>query len=79
MKRFMMLAAIGRGVILALALTGAVRISCWLLGVTLPENVVGNLFLLTSAVAGSLSAYFYARSLKHSQPAAASSLPGSRD
>jgi hypothetical protein len=57
-----------------------VRIGCWIYGVTLPEDVAGNLFLLTSAVAGSLSAYFYVRSLKHSEPnAATTALSGNRD
>ena len=77
-KRFMMLAAIGRGVIFALALTGGVRITCWLFGVTLPDNVAGNLFLLTSAVAGSMSAYLYSRSLRSAQANADSAAPASR-
>lgn len=79
-KRWMMVAAIGHGVLFAMALTGAVLIVCLLLGITLPENVAGNLFLFTSLMAGSLSAYLYGRSLKEAAPkASASTAFGDRD
>jgi uncharacterized membrane protein len=72
-KRWMMVAAVGQGVLFALALTGCVRIAFRLFGTPLPNNVAGNLFLLTSLVAGSLSAYLYARSSKPAQAEATAS------
>jgi hypothetical protein len=67
-KRWMMVAAFGQGVLFAMALTGALRILCMLLGITLPQNVAGNLFVLTSLIAGGLSAYLYGQSLKPTEP-----------
>ncbi len=66
-KRWMMVAAIGQGVLFSLALTGAVRIAYLLLGKSLPESVAGNLFLLSSLLTGALCAYLYARSLKRAE------------
>ncbi len=63
-KLWKMVSAVGYGVLFALALTGAVRIGFWLAGGELPQSVAGNLFLVTSAVAGSLSAFFYGRYVK---------------
>ena len=74
-KRWMMVSAIGQGVLFSLALTGGVRILCLLLGITLPENVAGNMFLVTSLLAGSLSAYLYGRSLKRTEPTAPAPTP----
>lgn len=61
----MMVSAVGQGVMFSLALTGGVRIVCRLLGTPLPEHVAGNLFLATSLIAGSLSAFLYSRYSKH--------------
>ncbi len=65
-KRWMMVSAFGQGVLFSLALTGGVRIACWLCGTTLSERAAGNLFLCSSLVTGALSAYLYGRYLsKH--------------
>ena len=70
-KRWMMVSAIGQGVIFSLALTGAVRIVFMMLGKTLPESVAGNLFLAGSLLAGALCAYLYSRHLKRAEQNAA--------
>ncbi len=67
-KRWRMVAAIGYGILLAQALTGAVRLTYLLLGTTLPEGAAGNLFLAGSLVAGSISAYLCARAEQSSEP-----------
>ena len=66
-KPLMLISAIGQGVIFSLALTGAVRIICWSLGVPLSERVAGNLFLISSLVACSIGGFLYVRSLGHGQ------------
>lgn len=63
-KRWMMLAAIGQGVLFSLALTGGVRIVFWLLGRTLSEHAAGNLFVISSLLTGALCAYLYGRYAK---------------
>lgn len=63
-KILMMLAAVGHGVLFSMALTGGVRIACWLLGTELPSSAAGNLFLAGSAVAGAISAYAYGRRVR---------------
>ena len=60
-KIVMMVAAVGYGVLFSLALTGAVRMACLLLGTTLSPGAAGNLFLAGSLVAGGVSAYAYGR------------------
>ncbi|MGE0610527.1 MAG: hypothetical protein AB7O62_25790 [Pirellulales bacterium] len=60
-KSWMLLAAIGQGVLFSLALTGAVRISYWLLGKTLSESAAGNLLLASSLLTGGLCAFLYLR------------------
>lgn len=67
-KRWKMVSAVGQGVIFSMALTGAVRIGFALSGREMPENLAGNIFLFTSVVAGSLSAYLYGRYLKAIEP-----------
>jgi hypothetical protein len=66
-RRWMLVSAIGYGVLFSLALTGAVRIVYMLLGKTLEESVAGNLFLISSLLTGALSAYLCARSLKQAE------------
>lgn len=79
-KRWMMVAAIGQGVLFSLALTGAVRIVWWLLGMALSERAAGNLFLISSLLTGALCAYVYARYLKQAEGKASSAAPhGDRD
>jgi hypothetical protein len=79
-KRWMMVAAVGQGVLFSLALTGAVRIVYWLLGATLSERVAGNLFLTSSLLTGALCAYLCARVLQHAKPKAEAEVPlGDRD
>jgi hypothetical protein len=63
-KRWMMAASIGQGVLFSLALTGAVRLACLLVGLELSEHVAGNLFFVSSLLTGALCAYLYSRSLK---------------
>jgi hypothetical protein len=65
-----MVSAVGYGVLFSLALTGAVRISCLLRGTTLPDDVAGNIFMISSVVTGALSAFLYSRFLKQAQPKA---------
>lgn len=60
--RWLIIAAFGHGVLLTLAMTGAVRIVAQSLGHPLPDNVAGNLFLPGSLLFGSGIAYCYARS-----------------
>lgn len=72
-QRWKMVSAVGYGVLFALALTGAVRIGYKLSGNEMPEHLAGNLFLITSIVAGSLSALLYGRFLKATEAQAASS------
>ena len=43
-KRWMMVSAIGQGVLFSLALTGLVRIGFRLCGATLSQQAAGNLF-----------------------------------
>jgi len=66
-KGWRMVAAIGQGVLFSLALTGCVRIGGWLLGTPVPEQLAGNLFLVSSVLAGSLCAYLYSRSLRQAE------------
>lgn len=63
-KRWMMVAAIGYGVLFSVALTGAVRIAFVLCGATLSDRASGNVFLISSLLTGALSAYLYGRFLK---------------
>jgi hypothetical protein len=65
-KRWKLVAAIGYGVIFALAFTGALRIAAYLFGTTLPEDIAGTIFATTAAIAGTVSVLFYARYLKAS-------------
>jgi hypothetical protein len=58
-KVLMMVAAVGYGVLFSLALTAAVRMVCLLLGTTLSASAAGNLFLVSSLLAGGVSAYAY--------------------
>ena len=59
-----MVAAVGYGVMISEALMGAVRFGYWLSGETLSQAAAGRLFLVSSLLAGSLSAYLYARFAK---------------
>lgn len=72
-KRWMMVSAIGQGVLFSLALTGAVRLACLLVGLELSEQVAGHLFLGSSLLTGALCAFLYARSLQHGELKATSS------
>jgi hypothetical protein len=63
-KPLLIVSAIGQGVLLSLALTGAVRIAYWLVGAELSERVAGNLFLGGSLIAGSISGFLCVRYLK---------------
>jgi hypothetical protein len=63
-KPWLIVSAVGQGVIFSLALTGAVRIAFWLVGTELSERAAGNLFLLSSLVAGSISGFLCVRYLK---------------
>ena len=60
-KRWMMVSAVGYGVLFSLALTGGVRIAYWLCGSELSERAAGNLFLTSSLLTGALSAFLYGR------------------
>jgi hypothetical protein len=66
-KFWKMIAAVGYGVLFSQALTGAVRIACWLLGTTLSVRAAGNLFMISSLLTGALSAYLCSRSLKQAE------------
>jgi hypothetical protein len=68
-KRWMMVAAVGQGVLFSLALVGAVRIGCLNFGITLSEAFANQLFVSSSAAAGSLCAWSCARYLRHSAKA----------
>ena len=72
-KRWKMVSAVGYGVLFALALTGLVRFGYMLSGREMPESLAGNLFLITSIVAGSLSAFLYGRFLKATEAQTATS------
>ncbi|MBI2826748.1 MAG: hypothetical protein HYX69_18910 [Planctomycetia bacterium] len=79
-KHWMIVAAIGQGVLFSLALTGAVRIACWLAGTTLADRVAGNLFLTSSLLTGAICGYLCVRSLNQAQRKASSPTPlGDRD
>jgi hypothetical protein len=67
-KSWKMVAAVGYGVLFSQALTGAVRIACWLLGTTLSVRAAGNIFLISSLLTGALCAYLCSRSLKAAEP-----------
>jgi hypothetical protein len=73
-KILMMMAAIGYGALFSLALTGGVRACCLLMGTTLSTSAVGNLFLVSSLLAGAVSAYAYRRHaqcyIRQTRPAA---------
>ncbi len=77
-KPLMMLAAVGYGVLFSLSFTGAVRLGCWLVGMSLSERVMGNLFLSSSLLTGALSAYLYSRSLRPSTSPARLAVPATR-
>ena len=62
--RWMLVAAAGQGVLVSLALVGAVRLGSLLLGVALSDAFANQLFVTSSAVAGSLCAWSCARYLK---------------
>jgi hypothetical protein len=62
-KAFKILSAIGYGVLFALALTGGVRIVAMLMGTTLSESMAGNIFMITSLLAGSLTGWLGVRAL----------------
>ena len=59
-----MVSAIGQGVLFSLALTGLVRILCWLSGASMPQDVANRLFVISSLLTGALCAYLYSRTLK---------------
>ena len=67
-KGWMLIAAIGHGVLLSLALTGGVRLACFLMGMPLSSSAAGNLFLAGSLVAGGASASLYGRRLRAITP-----------
>jgi hypothetical protein len=67
-KRWMLVAAAGQGVLFSLALVGAVRLGSLLLGVALSDALTNQLFVTSSAVAGSLCAWSCARYLKQVAP-----------
>jgi hypothetical protein len=69
-KILIMVAAIGYGVLFSLALTGGVRMVCWLLGTELPTKAAGNVFLTSSLLAGAVSAYASGHYARLSAPAA---------
>jgi hypothetical protein len=69
-KVLMMVAAVGYGVLFSLALTAGVRIACLLLGTTLSTSAAGNLFLVSSLLAGGVSAYAYDRQARRAGPQA---------
>jgi hypothetical protein len=66
-KRWMMVSRFGYGVLLSLALVGAVRLVYRLLGTRLSEEAAGYLFLIGSLSMGTLFVYLYTRSLKHAE------------
>lgn len=63
-KPWLIVSAVGQGVIFSLALTGAVRMAYWMGGTELSERAAGNLFMLSSLVAGSISGFLCVRHLK---------------
>ena len=75
-KRWKMVAAIGYGVLFSVAFTGAVRIACFMLGKTLPDNVAGNLVLISGLLTGAVTASLYGRFLKHGEAVAAAEQRG---
>jgi hypothetical protein len=74
-KRWKMVAAVGYGVIMSQALVGFVRFGYWLSGGSLSQEAGGRIFLVSSVLAGSLSAYLYARFAKSTATSATASLP----
>lgn len=72
-KTWMLISAIGQGVLLSLALTGLVRISCWLSGTTLSDQMAHSLFFASSMVTGAVAVLIYARKLKQQEDAEESS------
>lgn len=66
-KHWMMLSAVGHGVLFSLALTAAVRSICWLCGAEISERAAGNLFLVSSMLTGALAAALYSRFLRQAE------------
>jgi hypothetical protein len=62
-KRWMMLVAIGHGILFSFALTALMRIVSPLCGIELPEPIPGRVFLFCSVLAGAISAHLCARSM----------------
>ena len=60
-KRWMLLAAIGQGVLFSMGLTGAVRITYRLLDRDLADTTANTLFTVSSVLTGALTAYLYLR------------------
>jgi hypothetical protein len=77
-KRWRLVSAVGQGVIFALALTGLVRIVCLLTGAPLSESAAGDLFLLSSLTAGSISGYLAARVMRRDEGPAPGRSPENR-
>ena len=63
-QRWKMVAAIGYGVLFSAAFTGAVRIACFMLGKTLPDNVVAIWSLSAGLLTGAVTASLYGLFLK---------------
>ena len=74
-KKWLMVAAVGQGVLLSLAFIGEVRIVCLLLGMTLPDSIAGNLFLVSSPLTGAVTGYLYVRSLNRAKSKASAVAP----
>ena len=74
-KRWKLVAAVGYGVIMSQALVGAVRFGYWLSGGSLSQAAAGRIFLVSSLLAGSFSAYLYVRFAKSAATSATASLP----
>ena len=65
-KRWKFVAAVGYGVLFALAFTGFLRIAAYLSGDTLPQETANSIFAATAAVAGTVSVLIYAQYAKRS-------------
>lgn len=72
-KRWLVVAAVGQGVLFSLALTGLVRFVCFFRGTTLSEQTAGNLFLASSLLTGALCGYLCVRRLNRAQSPGGSS------
>jgi hypothetical protein len=63
-KGWRLVSALGHGVMLSLAMNGAMRLISRHLGAPMSDHAAGNLFLVSSLLVGALCGYFGVRAMQ---------------